>query len=69
MKVMKKHVLIVALLLLTSLTGCNNTLKDQISIDDYEFYSLKEINRVIEVPEEVHYNSISQLIQNKQKCR
>ena len=38
MKVMKKHLLIVALLLLTCLTGCDNTLKKHISIDDYEFY-------------------------------
>ena len=53
MKVMKKHVLIIALLLLTCLTGCKKTLKDQISIDDYEFYSLKEFNRDIEVPEDV----------------
>ena len=50
MKVMKKHLLIVALLLLTCLTGCDNTLKKHISIDDYEFYY---INRDIEVPEGV----------------
>ena len=50
MKVMKKLLLIVALLLLTCLTGCDNTLKNHISIDDYEFYYF---NRDIEVPEGV----------------
>ena len=51
MKVMKKHVLIAALLLLACcLTGCDNTLKDHIRIDDYEFYYF---NRDIEVPEGV----------------
>ncbi|MBO4659521.1 MAG: hypothetical protein J5637_07860 [Prevotella sp.] len=50
---MKKQILIVALLLLTGLTGCDNTLKDHISIDDYEFYSFREYNREIEVPEGV----------------
>lgn len=53
MKVMKKHLLIVALLLLTCLTGCDNTLKNHISIDDYEFYSFKQFNRDIEVPKDV----------------
>ena len=53
MKDMKKHILIVALLLLTGFTGCDNTLEDYISIDDYEFYSLKEFNRDIEVPKGV----------------
>lgn len=50
---MKSNVLIAGFILLTALTGCNNTLKDQISIDDYEFYSFKEFNRDIEVPEGV----------------
>ena len=50
MKVMKKQLLIVALLLLTCLAGCDNTLKDHIRIDDYEFYYF---NRDIEVPEGV----------------
>ena len=47
---MKNQLLIIALLLLTFLTGCDNTLKKHISIDDYEFYY---INRDIEVPEDV----------------
>ena len=53
MKVLKKQILIVALLLLTGLTGCHNTLEDHISIDDYEFYSFRHFNIEIEVPEGV----------------
>jgi hypothetical protein len=42
--------LIVSILLLT---GCKNTLKDNLRIDDYEFYSLTEFNREIEIPADV----------------
>ena len=50
---MKKQLLTVALILLTGLTGCDNTLKEHISIDDYEFYSFRRFNIEIEVPEGV----------------
>ena len=50
---MKLYLLIVSLLLLVGLTGCDNTLADHVRIDDYEFYSFKQFNRDIEVPEGV----------------
>ena len=39
---MKKLFLIVSILFLT---GCDNSITDRVRIDDYEFYSLKEINQ------------------------
>lgn len=50
---MRILLLIVSFILLTCLTGCKNTLKDNVRIDDYEFYSLTEFNREIEIPADV----------------